>query len=142
MVSNSASGDVFEDHRNVPRECDVVRKRIKQAKNLNLTAIWLKQGSSYKFPCPLQFHDHEIAECPDFLTLNPKDPWFKIPRGRICFTCLKPKGANGVCKFRQCTEVKSVPQALVCTACAPWTAAKGWVALNILMCRKSEHGRD
>ena len=47
-----------------------------------------------------------------------------------------------MCKVRQCTEEKSVPQALVCTACIPCATAKGWAAFNILLCRKSEHGRD
>ena len=65
---------------------------------------WIKPGSHHKFPCPLQNHDHEIAACPEFLTLTPKDHWFQIPKGRICYTCLKPKGANGVCKTRWCTE--------------------------------------
>ena len=59
---------------------------------------WIKPGSNYKFPCPIQKHDHEIAACAEFFTLIPKDRWFKIPRGRICYTCLKPKGTNGVCK--------------------------------------------
>ena len=81
MVSNSTSGDVLEDRFNVTRERDVVRRCTKQFKKLNLTAIWINQGSNYKFPCPLQSHDHELAECPDFLTLNPKDRWSKIPRG-------------------------------------------------------------
>ena len=61
---------------------------------------WIKPGSHYKFPCPLQNHDHEIAACPEFLTLTPKDCWVKIPRGCICYTCLKPKGENGACKTR------------------------------------------
>ena len=34
---------------------------------------WIKPGSHYKFPCPLQNHDLEIAACPEFLTLTPKD---------------------------------------------------------------------
>ena len=50
---------------------------------------WIKPGSHHKFQCPLQNHDHEIAACPDFLTLTPKDRWNKIPKGRICYTCLK-----------------------------------------------------
>ena len=62
---------------------------------------WIKPGSHYKFTYPLQNHDHKIAACPEFLALTPKDCWVKIPRGRICYTCLKPKGANGVCKTRQ-----------------------------------------
>ena len=42
---------------------------------------WIKLGSTHKFPCTLQNHDHEIAACPDFLTLTPKDRWIKIPKG-------------------------------------------------------------
>ena len=105
-------------------------------------SYWIKPGSHHKFPCPLQNHDHEIAACPEFLTLTPKDRWFKIPRGRICYTCLKPKGANGVCKTRRCTEEKTIPQVLLCAACTPWAAAKGWASFSILMCRKQEHGKD
>ena len=47
-----------------------------------------------------------------------------------------------MCKGRHCTEEKSVPQALLCTACTPWAAAKGWASFNILLCRKLEHGQD
>ena len=101
-------------------------------------STWINPGSSYKFPCPLQNHDHKIAACPEFLTLTPKDRWFKIPRGRICYTCLKPKGPNAVCKARLCTEEKSVPQVLLCAACTPWATAKGWASFSILMCRKLE----
>ena len=34
---------------------------------------WIKPRSTHKFPCPLQNHDQEIAACPDFLTLAPKN---------------------------------------------------------------------
>ena len=50
------------------------------------TSTWVKPGSTYKFPCPLLNHNHEIAACSDFLTLTPKYRWQKIPRGRICYT--------------------------------------------------------
>ena len=59
---------------------------------------WIKPGSAYKCPCPLQNHDHKIAAFTEFLTLTPKDRWIKIPKGRICYTCLKPKGLKGVYK--------------------------------------------
>ena len=35
-----------------------------------------------------------------------------------------------------------IPQVLLCAACTPWTAAKGWASFSILMRRKSEHGQD
>ena len=103
---------------------------------------WIKPGSHYKFPCPLQNHDHEIAACLEFLTLTPKDHWVKIPRGRICYKFLKPKGANSTCKTRPCTEEKTIPQVLLCAACTPWATAKGWASFSILMCRKQEHRKD
>ena len=37
---------------------------------------------------------------------------------------------------------KTIPQVLLCAACTPWAAAKGWASFSILMCRKSEHGQD
>ena len=103
---------------------------------------WINPGSHHKFPCPLQNHDHEIAACPEFLILTPKDGWNKIPKGRIYYTCLKPKGTNSVCKTRRCNEEKTIPQVLLCPACTPWAAAKGWASFSILMCRKKEHGKD
>ena len=47
---------------------------------------WIKPGSHHKFPCSLQNHDHEIAACPEFLILTPKDRWNMIPKGHICYT--------------------------------------------------------
>ena len=43
-------------------------------------STWIKPVSSYKFPCLLQTHDHEITACPDFLTLTPKDRWLYLPK--------------------------------------------------------------
>ena len=60
----------------------------------------------------------------------------------IIMYCLKHKGVNGVCKTRRCTEEKTIPQVLLCAACTPWAAAKGWASFSILMCRKQEHGKD
>ena len=40
-------------------------------------ALWINQMSRYKFPCQLQAHDHELC---------------KILRGRICYTCPRPRG--------------------------------------------------
>ena len=68
-------------------------------------------------------------------TLTPKDLWFKIPRGGICYTCLKPKGPKGLYKNKRCSEEKGIPQVLLCAACTPWAAAKGWAPFNVLMCQ-------
>ena len=103
---------------------------------------WFKPGSGYKFPCPLQNHDHEVAAYMEFLILTPKDHWIKIPKGRIQYTCLNPKELKGVCKNKRCSEEKGIPQVLLCAACTPWAAGKGWEPFSVLMCRKPEHGHN
>ena len=47
-----------------------------------------------------------------------------------------------MCKTRRCSEEKTILQVLLCAACTPWAAAKGWAPFSILMCKKSEHGQD
>ena len=95
---------------------------------------WILPGSTHKLPCPLQNRDHEIASCTEMFKLTPKDCWSKITRGRICYTCVKPKGPKGLCKNKRCSEEKGIPQVLLCAACTPWAATKGWAPFNILMC--------
>ena len=45
-----------------------------------------------------------------------------------------------MCKTRRYSEERGI--VLLCTACTPWAAAKGWAPFSILMCRKPEHGQD
>ena len=45
-------------------------------------------------------------------------------------------------QMRLCREEKTIPQVLLCAACTPRAAAKGWASLSILMCRKQEHSKD
>ena len=125
MISNVTRGKVLDDLLNDTNECDAGRVCANESKPVSPIAMWTNQVSHYNFPCPLRSHDHEIAGCPEFLILSPKDRWYKIPRARICYTC---------------TEEESVPLALKCAVCTPWAAAKGWAAFNILFCRKLEHG--
>ena len=97
-----------------------------QAAGVHTAAVhsdWIKPGSGYIFPCPMINHDHKIASCAKFIALTPKDLWFKISKGRICYTCLKPNGFKGVCTSRRCSEEKGVPQVLLCAACwAPFSS--------------------
>ena len=47
--------------------------------------------------------------------LNPLDRWKQIDKGRMCFSCLKPKT---VFKSRKCTNYPNVPKVLKCAICA------------------------
>ena len=57
-------------------------------------STWIKPGSNYKFPCPLQNHYHEIAACPDFLTLTPKDRLVQNSQGTHLLYVLKTQGSK------------------------------------------------
>ena len=59
-----------------------------------------------KFLSPLGNHKHEVSTCPEFFNFSPLDRWEKIEKGRMCYSCLKPKT---VCKGRKCNHVSSVP---------------------------------
>ena len=68
-----------------------------------------------KFPCPMANHKHKVSTCEEFFALSPLDQWVKIDKGRMCFSCLKPKN---VCRSRRCANVTSVPEILKCAVCA------------------------
>ena len=97
---------------------------------------WHQPG--LKFPCPLTNHKHELSKCPEFLLMSPEDRWNNIERRKICYTCLQPKS---VCVGRRCSSQTAVPKILLCTGCETDALAKGWAPLNILLCRKREHGQ-
>ena len=54
--------------------------------------------SELKLPCPLTGHKHEVRKCKEFFDMSPRDRWEKLEKGRMCFSCLKPKT---ICKGRK-----------------------------------------
>ena len=81
MVSNSTSWDVLEDSLNFTRERDVVRRCTNRSERLKLNSTWINPGSNYKFPCPLQSHDHELLSAQSSLLLTQRIPGQKLPGG-------------------------------------------------------------
>ena len=65
---------------------------------------WIKPGSHYKFPCPLQNQDHEIAACLEFLTLTPKDRWLRSLGGVFVIPVSNLK------EQMACAKLDSVPK--------------------------------
>ena len=57
---------------------------------------WYHPG--LKFPCPIFHHNHEMSECKEFLTMQPKTRWDTLEKFRICYTCLQPKNVCTSCK--------------------------------------------
>ena len=95
--------------------------------------------SGLKFPCPMADHKHEVSTCADFFALSPLDRWEKIDKGRMCFSCLKPKT---ICRSRKCTNYRNVPEVLKCTGCASWAESKRLAPFSIFFCKRKEHGES
>ena len=59
-----------------------------------------------KLPCPLGIYKKKVSTCLEFFNLSPVDRWEKIEKGRMCYSCFKPKT---VCRGRKCNHVASIP---------------------------------
>ena len=97
---------------------------------------WFPPGM--RFPCPLETHNHEMADCKTWLSLTPSERWDKSKTRRICYCCLKPKS---VCNERKCIFMKSVPDTLVCHGCKKYAKDNNFAPFNIMLCRKVNHGQ-
>ena len=93
-------------------------------------------NSNWRFPCPLGGHDHELESCKEFLSLSPAEKISRVEKGRICYTCLKPRGP---CKGRNCFWQENIPQELICLGCRSYAQAKGYSPLSILVCNRAQH---
>ena len=65
--------------------------------NADITKVWF--NSFLNYPCPLESHTHEMAECKEWLGMRLRIRWESTKQRMICYMCLKPKY---VCKNRQC----------------------------------------
>ena len=92
-----------------------------------------------KFPCPMNGHKHEVSKCKEFFYLSPEDRWEKLEKGRMCFSCLKPRG---VCKLRKCVNHPKVPKVLKWAQYALWAESKGLAPFSIFFCKRKEYGES
>ena len=69
--------------------------------------------------------------------MSPENRWEKLEKGRMCYSCLKPKN---ICKGRKCTYVSSVPEVLKCAICTSWAQSKGLAPFSIFFCKQKQHG--
>ena len=97
-------------------------------------APWYPPGM--RFPCPLVNHNHEMAECKEWLSMSPADRWENTKVRRICYARLKPKA---VCNERKCKFYKNVNELITCQGCVEYASSQGWAPFSILMCRKRKH---
>ena len=74
-----------QDKEESDQETSVLAVRESNPKLWNLP-------SEFKFPCPVAGHNHEIRKSKKFFNMSPKDRWEKVEKGRMCFSCLEPRG--------------------------------------------------
>ena len=72
-------------------------------------------------------HKHEVRKSKNFFYMSPRDRREKLEKGRMCFSCLEPRG---VCKLRSCVNHFNVPKALKCAQCALWAESKSLAPLS------------
>ena len=90
---------------------------------------------TFKFPCPIENHSHELGSCSDYLKLTSSGRYDTI-RGRQCFTCLGPRyKCNNFCG-----NSKRIPKDLLCQDCAA-SIPKGKKVMNVLICKDDTHAR-
>ena len=99
-------------------------------------APWYPPGR--KFPCPLETHDHEMAEYLEWLTMSPNERWNNTKVRCICYCCLRPKA---VCNEKGCKFSREVNELITCQGCVTYAASQGWAPFSILMCRKPQHAK-
>ena len=74
-----------------------------------------KPPSGLKFSCPMGNHKHKVSPCAEFFALSPLELRVKIDKGRLCFSCFKPKNT---CRSRRCANESTMPEVLKWDICA------------------------
>ena len=95
-----------------------------------------KQTPKLISPCIVTNHSHEIGECAEFFTMSPVQRQ-KLGKKKICFTCMQPRDACS----KQCSNLKKMPEKLICTKCKEWADKNERAPLNVLFCKKKDHDK-
>ena len=74
-------------------------------------------NANFKYPCPVDSHNHELYQCGVFMGMSLKERHEKL-KGRICRTCLK---SGGVCLTKDKSRSSKVPKGRVCDGCTQYT---------------------
>ena len=89
-------------------------------------------------PCPLDGHRHELGDCAEFLSMNPRDRRVTA-KYKNCYTCLRPlwKCREGSRSTLCSQEEAFLP--LICRQCTDSVKGRKLSGMNILMCGYKEH---
>lgn len=140
--TNSSSSSDEEDRHAHFQKSDGKKREPKQGKRTDSKAKNKPTGdgkshtprNTFKFPCPLQYHSHELGMCESFFTTKPETR-YKAAFKRICYQCLGPsKKCQPKCSAK-------IPKILVCEECKDWAEKNNRVPNNILLCTRNGHSK-
>ena len=92
------------------------------------------------FPCLFQGHKHSIADCKDFFKSSPSKrvQSRKSFNYKYCSVCLQ---SNSCCKFKNCSNLKFMPDILVCQECKLISNSSGKGCYSVLFCLNANHSK-
>ena len=102
------------------------------------TSQWWTNGLA--FPCPLVDHDHEIASCPEFLSMTPAQRRNDARNStrRVCWACLKPFSS---CR-KKCLQDTRISEILKCAGCVEASKGKDIPPMTVLFCTNPDHEKQ
>ena len=97
-----------------------------------------KPVCNIQFPCVLNGHQHSIAECKEFFLQSPQNRVTnkKSFDSKYCTVCLQ---SNSICRFRRCSNLKFLPQILVCKECKHLSRTEGTGYYSVFYCLNKNH---
>ena len=119
-----------------------VQKR-KETRKITIERDWA--NPKWKFPCPLDKHDHEVASCVEFFALTSQERRSATIK-RQCWTCFGPKQKctrqDKTSQKFSCSNIQRV-KPLVCKSCTSYLKDKDLrhSPPNVLFCPRNEHAK-
>ena len=139
---NSICIEVLKSLNNAEKWAEDIHKLQKKINIYQPNVLKLKKCekhvNSISYPCTLKGHKHILSDCNQFFKMNPKQRVLnkKLLEYKYCSVCLQ---SNSLCKFNKCSNMKFVPEILVCQECKYSCALKGSGCYSVLYCLNANH---
>ena len=99
-----------------------------------------KNVCNIQYPCVMKGHQHSIAECKEFFLQSPQKRVInrKSFDFKYCTVCLQ---SNSYCRYRRCSNLKFIPQILVCRECKLSSRTEGKGYYSVFYCLNKKHSK-
>ena len=99
-----------------------------------------KEVCNIQYPCVMNGHQHSIADCKEFFLQSPQKRVInkKSFDFKYCTVCLQ---SNYNCRYRRCSNLKFLPQILVCRECKLSSRTEGKGYYSVFYCLNKKHSK-